>query len=134
MMDPSLNPSREGFAELLAKADEGPVVMLNLLKFKPDAGQGETGREAYNRYAAVLDGMVREHGGRTLWVGDTGTLLVGDAEAQDWDAILLVEYPTRGAFVEMVSRPDYLAVHEHRERALERTLLLETHPATGEPF
>ncbi|HWH32991.1 MAG TPA: DUF1330 domain-containing protein [Egibacteraceae bacterium] len=130
-MRTDINPGREAFAELLARADEGPVVMLNLLKFRDDAGDGETGRQAYNRYAQAIGPMIEELGGRTRWIGDTGTLLVGDPQAQDWDAILLVEYPTRRAFADMVSRPDYLAAHEHRERALERTLLLQTHAVPG---
>ncbi len=42
--------------------------------------------------------------------------------------MLLVEYPSRRAFIEMVSRPDYLEAHADREAALERTLVLACTP------
>ena len=38
--------------------------------------------------------------------------------------IALVEYPNRKAFLEMVSRPDYLQASEHREAGLEQTVLM----------
>ena len=62
-------------------------------------------------------------------MGGTGDqVLIGDVE-QDWDAVLLVEYPSRAAFIEMVSSPEYLEAHAHRERALERTIVIACTPA-----
>ena len=46
--------------------------------------------------------------------------------------MLLVEYPSRAAFVEMVSSPEYLAAHAHRERALERTIVIACTPAPSD--
>ena len=45
--------------------------------------------------------------------------------------IALVEYPNRKAFLEMVSRPDYLQASEHREAGLEQTVLMTTPQAGG---
>jgi uncharacterized protein (DUF1330 family) len=53
--------------------------------------------------------------------------LIGDAD-EDWDTVLLVEYPSRKAFIEMVSRPDYMKSHEHREAGLERTIVIACSP------
>ena len=75
--------------------------------------------------------MVAERGGRLVWTGRPEQVLIGDAEADGWDAVALVEYPSRKAFIEMVSSPKYMEAHEHREGGLERTVLIamrETKP------
>lgn len=102
-----------------AEQDERPVVMLNLLKFKAGGGALE-----YATYAASATKMIVEAGGRVVYSGRVDQILVG--ESGDWDMIALVEYPSRKAFLEMVSRPDYLQAAEHREAGLERTVLMAT--------
>jgi uncharacterized protein (DUF1330 family) len=120
----AIRPNREQFAELAASTDTGPVVMLNLLKFKATAtGETGSGAEAYQRYGDVVVKMVEEQGGRILWQGRADQMLIGDP-AQDWDSVVLVEYPSRKAFIEMVTAPKYEAAHEHREAGLERTVLV----------
>jgi uncharacterized protein (DUF1330 family) len=95
--------------------------MLNLLKFK------EGGSEAYERYGDAVTGMVEERGGRLLWSGRAEQILIGDPAA-DWDVVALVEYPSRAAFIEMVSSPGYLEAHADREAALERTIVVACSP------
>ena len=34
-----INPSREQFQKLMAMADTGPIIMVNMLKYKPDGGR-----------------------------------------------------------------------------------------------
>ena len=122
-------PNVEQFQQLAAASDEGPVVMLNLLKFRePDAPDGVAGVEEYRRYGDVALEMIEHQGGRLLWAGTGDQVLIGDPAA-DWDAVLLVEYPSRKAFIEMVSTPEYLEAHAHRERALERTVVIACTPA-----
>jgi uncharacterized protein (DUF1330 family) len=118
----AITPNAEQFRELASSPDEGPVVMLNLLKFKAGDGARE-----YDAYGNVATKMVAEGGGRVLYVGHCDQVLIGDA-AEGWDAIALVEYPSRKAFIEMVSRKDYQQAHTHREAGLERTVLLATTP------
>ena len=122
----AITPNADQFRELAASTDDGPVVMLNLLKFK----SGDGARE-YDQYGGVAQKMVGEQGGRVLYVGRCDQVLIGDA-AEGWDAIALVEYPSRKAFIEMVSRKDYQAAHTHREAGLERTVLLATTPQRRE--
>ncbi len=125
----AITPNLAQFQQLAASPDSGPVVMINLLKFRNgDAPDGTTGVEEYRRYGDTALEMVEHQGGRLLWAGTGDQVLIGDAE-QDWDAVLLVEYPSRAAFVEMVSRPEYLEAHAHRERALERTIVIACTPA-----
>ena len=117
----AITPNLDQFQALAAAPDEGPVVMLNLLKFK------EGGADTYLRYGDAAIGMVEERGGRVLWSGRAEQVLIGDPAA-DWDVVVLVEYPSRAAFVEMVSSPEYLQAHADREAGLERTVVLACSP------
>jgi uncharacterized protein (DUF1330 family) len=121
-----IRPNKEQFLELMNAPDEGPVVMLNLLKFK----QG--GAESYARYGDAATGMIEQRGGRLLWSGRAEQVLIGDPAA-DWDVVLLVEYPSRAAFIEMVSSPAYLEAHADREAGLERTVVVACSPGALAP-
>ncbi len=119
-----IRPNAEQFAQLAAAADDRPVVMLNLLKFKQRSDDGAgSGASAYRRYGDDAVRMIEERGGRILWQGRAEQVLIGDP-AQDWDSVVLVEYPSRKAFLEMVSNPEYMKSHEHREGGLERTIVV----------
>jgi uncharacterized protein (DUF1330 family) len=121
-----IRPNKEQFLELMNAPDEGPVVMLNLLKFKAREGASES-----NKYGGAVVQMVEASRGKVLWMGKVDQALIGDVDANDWDAIALVQYPSRKAFVEMTSTKDYDAAHEHRESGLERTVVLACTPRGG---
>ena len=121
----AIRPNKEQFLELMNAPDEGPVVMLNLLKFKPREGASE-----YNKYGDAVVKMVEASGGKVLWMGKVDQTLIGPVE-EAWDAVALVQYPSRKAFVEMTSTKEYDAAHEHRESGLERTLVLACTPRGG---
>ena len=72
--------------------------------------------------------MVEARGGRVIWTGRPEHVLIGDPAADDWDLVALVSYPSRAAFVDMVTSPNYEAAHTHRERGLDRTVLLACEP------
>ena len=93
--------------------------MLNLLKFKEGGGALE-----YATYSGLARQIIEDVGGRVVYAGRVDQLLVG--ETGDWDMIALVKYPNRKAFLEMVSRPDYVQAAEHREAGLEQTVLMAT--------
>ena len=114
-------PNEEGFADLSARTGEGPVTMLNLLAFKADGG-----RERYLEYGEAVLPLLNKAGGRVLFQGEASPVALG---AESWDLVLLVEYPTRGAFLEMISSPEYLEIAHLRSEALERG---ELHPLDQE--
>jgi uncharacterized protein (DUF1330 family) len=120
----SILPNDEALRALVSNPDEGKVVMLNLLKFK-----GEEGARAYDRYAENVSKILEARGARIVYSGKATELLVGD---ETWDAIVLVEYPSRKVFVEMASSPEYQKAHVDREQGLERTVLYATSPMGGE--
>jgi uncharacterized protein (DUF1330 family) len=120
----AIRPNKAQFIELMEAPDEGPVVMLNLLKFKEKAeGSGGSGASEYGTYSDAAVQMVEARGGKVLWMGRADQILIGDPE-EAWDAVALVQYPSRKDFVEMVSTPEYESAHEHRESGLERTVLI----------
>jgi uncharacterized protein (DUF1330 family) len=110
-------PNEEGFANLSSRLDEGPVTMLNLLAFKPDGG-----RERYMEYGEAVLPLLEGAGGRVVFQGRASPVLLGD---ESWDLVLLVEYPTRRAFVEMIQSPAYQAIAHLRTEALAKG---ELHP------
>lgn len=107
--------------ELRKRATEGPVVMLNLLDFKPAGGV-----ERYAEYAEAVAPMLERVGGRILYAGAATAPLIGPSK---WDTVALVEYPTRQAFLDMTSTPEYLAIVHLRTEALERSELHPMDPA-----
>ncbi len=107
------NPDQ--FKELSRNPNDGPVTMLNLLKFKKEGGA-----ESYARYARESNRFVEGVGGRLVFSGRPKELLNG---SEDWDLVLLVRYPSRKAFLEMANDPEYLKIHAFRKKALERAVL-----------
>ncbi len=118
----AVDPTRKDIGRLMAEDDGGPVVMLNLLRFA-----GEEGRASYLRYAEAVAPALEKAGARTLYAGDCSTMLVGP-DRHDWDALLIVRYPSRGAFLEMVKDPDYQAITHLRSEGLEAAVLEATKP------
>jgi uncharacterized protein (DUF1330 family) len=124
----AIRPNAEQFKELAETQDNGPVVMLNLLKFKQRADDGSgSGADSYEKYGDAAVRMIEERGGKIVWQGRAQQILIGDPK-QDWDTVVLVQYPSRKAFLEMVSNPDYMKSHEHREAGLDRTIVVACQP------
>ena len=111
----SLIPGR--LEEFLAAPDDGPVVMLNLLRFDPDGG-----RERYEKYLAIAAPIVARHGAEITFAGDTLPALAAE-EGQAWDAVVLVRYPSRQAFADLVGDADYAMADPVRRSALAEAVL-----------
>jgi uncharacterized protein (DUF1330 family) len=130
----AITPTREQFTEFAHGTRDGEVVMLNLLHFArsdDDAKTGATassGAGAYRQYSDQVVKMVESRGGRVLWTGRPEHVLIGDSDADAWDLVALVSYPSRAAFIDMVTSPKYEEAHTHRERGLDRTVLLACEP------
>jgi uncharacterized protein (DUF1330 family) len=125
----AITPTREQFSAFAADTREGEIVMINLLRFSASKSDNETtGKTAYRDYSDDVIKMVEARGGRVLWTGQPEHVLIGDSEADAWDLVVLVSYPSREAFIDMVTSADYGKSHEHRERGLDRTVLLACRP------
>jgi len=108
------------FKRLARNPQENPVVMLNLLKFK-----GAEGQASYARYAKEAGQFVTAVGGKVLYLGKPDELLNGE---ERWDLLMLVQYPSRKAFIQMINNPDYLKTHQFREEGVEQAVLYATDP------
>ncbi len=110
--------NKDSFIELLKNPNDKSFVMLNLLKFKKDGG-----RKSYVRYMKEATRFVEGVGGKLLLFSRPKELLNG---TETWDLLMLVQYPSRKAFIEMTGNPEYLKIHAFREEALERAVLYAT--------
>jgi len=126
--------------EVKRSGDDGPVTMINLIKYRDRSLDGDgSGRDAYQRYTSKAQGYVERVGGKVLWAGIVNEAALQDGlsdDEVDFDWALIVWYPNRAAFLDMVTSPDYLAASEHRTNGVakhailtSRTLLLEPLPA-----
>ena len=128
----SIEPTAAQFERLAASDDAGPVVMLNLLRFKEradgiDAGDGISGGEAYARYGTAVRRFLERFSARILLAAAPSECVIGPYEGE-WDLVLAVEYPSRNAFLEMTSDPEYLEIHAHRAAALADSRLIACEP------
>lgn len=120
-MSSSLEPTPEQLEALAARPADEPVVMINLLQFRADGG-----RESYLRYAQEVAPHLQRVGGTVRYAGAAPGVVIGDGEKPWWDAIIVVEYPSPSAFLDMVTNEDYLKVHEYRAGGLDRGDLIAT--------
>ncbi len=109
-----IQSNADQFKALKHNPSNEPVVMLNLLKFKPD------GFPTYIQYMQESNKYVEGIGGKMIFLGKPNELLNG---SETWDLMMLVQYPSRAKFLEMANNPDYIKVHELREKAVERAVL-----------
>jgi len=126
-------PTPEQIQELMKGAQDTPVVMVNLLKFKPRAdgeGAAMSGRESYMLYGEKMRSFVESKGGRFLYMGTADSMVLGESDV-DWDVIALVEYPSRKAFVEIASSPHVAEIGKHRGRGLEGQWLIASTQTGG---
>lgn len=101
----------------LADDPGGPVVMLNLLRFRPD------GSARYDDYRRALAASGVAADAEPLFFGTGFPAL----EGEDWDAVALVRYPSREVFAGMVRSPEYRAIEHLRTEALADAVLQPTH-------
>ena len=81
----------EGFVRSLP--DNGPVVMVNLLRFKKESADGDgLGWDAYARYSKAIPPLLKGVGGTILWAGNIECAAYGDLNAKHWEFVVLVRY------------------------------------------
>ncbi|WP_164156833.1 DUF1330 domain-containing protein [Sandarakinorhabdus rubra] len=133
--NPAIDPTREQVRRLRDTGRDGPVVMMNLLKFHetakypPELGMAPcTGEEAYARYEQAFTVAVGDVSqAEVLYGGPCEQVFIGAADAPEgeWDRLLLVRYPSRQHFLAMMADDRYRDALVHRYAALERTVLIQ---------
>ena len=131
-----LLPDEQQIKGFLEPGADGPIYMVNLLKFKPlaeyqDGRESDiTGREAYKLYAEGVAALVAEVGGTIGFVADVERLALGEVE-ELWDEVAVVKYPSRAAMLEMMQLPAMAEIAVHRAAGLAGQLNIEAAGAGG---
>lgn len=126
-----LHPSPEQAKAFFQSEDDGPMCMVNLLKFREKAAYADgsepelSGREAYMRYGAGVQACLASVGGSARFTGSVTDLLLGEVEDL-WDMVAIAEYPSRAAMLQMVQSPEYQAITKHRDAGLAGQLNIRT--------
>ena len=104
-------PTQDQFKKIMSQDYKGPVVMVNLLKFKPEGGA-----ESYKKYYEATKHIMEGKGiSRVVYRGNGLMPVIGEEE---WDEIALYEYDSIDAFIEMNRNKEYQAVINSRTEAL----------------
>jgi hypothetical protein len=78
----------EGLKELEHK---GPIVMVNLMRFRDRSLDGDgSGWDAYLRYSVLTVPMIKARGGTLLWTGNAKAIALGPQDGNQWDYVALV--------------------------------------------
>jgi uncharacterized protein (DUF1330 family) len=133
-----IDPTKETFAVFRTNDRPGPINRLNLVRFRDRAaypdGREATGAEAYAAYGRESYPVFSRLGGRVIWRGRFELMLIGPGEER-WDECFVAEYPSVGAFVEMIRDPVYREAVKHRQAAVLDSRLIRLSPAaTGAGF
>ncbi len=127
-----VDPTKETFAAFRENDREGPIHMLNLVRFREKAaypdGRDATGAQAYAAYGNGSYPVFSKLGGRIVWRGDFELMLIGPGE-EAWDECFIAEYPSVSAFVEMIRDPVYREAVKHRQAAVLDSRLIRMAPA-----
>ena len=132
------------YAGPIGDGTDGPVVMLNLNKYRERAAYadgrdtgGRSGREVYLDYGVVATQALAAVGARILWATDATTPLIG-CEHDAYDEVLAIWYPSRASFIELTNYPGYQDALVHREAALAWSSLIpcvgSSEPVLENPF
>ena len=130
----AIDPTRAQFDAFKALPRDKPIQMLNLIRLRavadyppghPDNGRGISGRDAYHTYASGA--IFAKVGARQIWSGRPEVVVTGPPEER-WDMAFIVEYPNAGAFLAMVTDPEYREHVKHRTAAVEDSRLIRLAP------
>jgi uncharacterized protein (DUF1330 family) len=107
---------------------QGPVVMVNLMRFRERSLDGNgSGWDAYLRYSALTVPMIKARGGTLLWTGDAKAVALGEQDSNQWDYVALVFYPTVAAFIDMMTSADYETLCDpHRRNGCAEHVIIAT--------
>ena len=124
-------PNQEQMQGFMEPGPDGPIYMVNLLKYKDVAEYEDgretalTGREAYQVYAVEVAELLVEFGGGVVFGGEVSRLMLGEVEDL-WDEVAIAMYPSRKAMLEMMMSPTMQEIGQHRAAGLAGQLNIET--------
>jgi uncharacterized protein (DUF1330 family) len=110
---------------------DGPIYMVNLLKFR-DKAEYEDGREidlsgraAYHLYGRGVAQLLAKYGGKLVFLGNVTGLQIGKVD-ELWDEVAIAMYPDRAALLAMSTSKEWRQLSVHRTAGLAGQLNIET--------
>jgi hypothetical protein len=135
-----LDPTDENVRQLLTRRISGPVVMLNLLRFREQADYSTcpelappspiSGSDAYDLYVRHTLPFLTASGGSVELYGVGGRNFIGPPDER-WDLVMAVRQSSVDDFFAFATNADYLAGVGHRTAALEDSRII---PLVDQPL
>ena len=123
-----LQASQESVAETIKRLPEDGFIMLNLFRLRdlPDYSRHPelepdtpvSCLELFFRYMANMDQYLAKIGAKRIFLAKGAPCLVGPP-GERWDVVQMVQYSSRGAFIDLSSDPDVVAEVPLREVMIE---------------
>lgn len=133
-MNHNIDPSTEQFEQFKNLPRNTPIMMLNLIQLKVRAsykdGKIASGAEAYANYGKASGPIFASVGGEIIWRGNPESIVIGPSD-EHWDIAFIARYHNAGAFLAMVTNPDYQAIVFHRQAAVKDSRLIRLGEASG---
>ncbi|MEH6664370.1 MAG: DUF1330 domain-containing protein [Brevundimonas sp.] len=132
-----VDPARDALAAFRELPDDRPIMMLNLIRYRPRAiypaahpliGEEISGKEAYARYRREAATPFARAGGEQIWAGLPELTVIGPRH-ENWDLAFIARYPSGAAFTAMLKDPEYQAAVPHRQAGVADSRLIRC----GEP-
>lgn len=112
-------PTPEQIETFLAGPADQPVVMLNMLQFKPRTDDGSTGRDAVMRYSRAMREFVEARGGTFVLAANIDSQVIGEG-GEGFQFVGIMRYPSRRRYLELAGDPEVArTIGGHREAGLE---------------
>src|SRR5690349_18711209 len=112
-----LEPTQESGRDFVMRGIQGPVVMLNLLRFRQTADYSASpelspdtpisGADAFQRYIDHTLPYLRETGGDITFLGSGGAFLIGPP-TERWDMAMLIRQASVESFIAFANHAPYL--------------------------
>jgi uncharacterized protein (DUF1330 family) len=100
-----------------------PFVMVDLLAFADESAEVRYRAD----FADPALALTRALGGELLWEGRLEGIVAGRAR-DEWPVVMLIRYPSRSAFIDLVTSSEYRALGDARSEAVVRTAVLAADP------
>lgn len=102
----------EAALEEFLEGDEGPVVLVNLVRVRD--------QDAYRLYGEAVAPLLARYGAELVYAGSAAGSLIGE---ERWDVAAVTRYPSRAALAGLVRDPEFALTTELRHAALEDGIL-----------
>lgn len=109
-------PTPESIIKFLKSDHDGPIDMVNILRFKPN------GRSEYEKYAKEVSSFMKDFGMEAIYSGDVFSTILGEDEF--FHHVIIMRYPSKEKFVEFTSSKKWRAIEHHRTEGLESQWLI----------